>query len=538
MGGEKRSRCLTCLSIRGFMFLIAGLVALFWLAGFLYSTARIREMHGLIQEVKNYDRPILEAGEKTLTAFGKVKGAFLMAFLTRDPAELEAARKYLSETRAEIAKTEELARKRNDGKILENARRLRELLAILEAELSSGKEAILNSEVNLSLELKDLLRTLNQSETRVYRLAQEMLKSRYHNLDLSLEKQRSLGRKMLAQNSILFGVSVFLALVLILWISGLLRAEARDLLKVAEAVGRKDLRVRVDLPERSSNEVHMVGRAVNQVISNLREFLACIQEGIAHISSASEEFSAVVTQNVEHSQQAFQNVKDLLDYTEKLKDQISEIKVSLDQLTEAVNEISRNATETSQESDQALKEVEAATEVLRQLTQEIQNISSSADLIQNIAEQTNLLALNATIEAARAGEAGKGFAVVANEVKELSRSSADSAKEIRDRVQALIARGREMEENMQRVLEGINRTRERTVSVASAVEEQTAVISEVAETLSQISERMGTLDRITEELRRRTEEAEQATADMKQGAEDLARTATLLQKEVQQYQVK
>ena len=538
MNGRKKTRCFTCLSVRGFMLLVAGVVALFWLCGFLYSTARLREMQGMIAEVRNYDRPILEAGEKTLTAFGKVKGAFLMAFLTRNPAELEAARKYLAETRAEIAKTEELARERNDGKILENARRLRELLATLEEELSSGRKAILNSEVNLSPELRDLLRTLNRSEARVYSLAQEMLKSRYHNLDLSLERQERLGRRMLVQNSVLFGVSVFIALSLILWISGLLRAEARDLLRVAESVGRKDLRVEVDLPEKSANEIHMVGRAVNQVVTNLREFLARIQEGIAHISSASEEFSAVVTQNVDHSQQAFENVKDLLSYTENLKNQISEIQLSLNQLTEAVNEISRNATETSQESDQALKEVQAATEVLRHLTQEIQNISSSADLIQNIAEQTNLLALNATIEAARAGEAGKGFAVVANEVKELSRSSADSAKEIRDRVQALISRGREMEENMQRVLESINRTRERTVGVASAVEEQTAVISEVAETLNRISERMATLDRITEELRRRTEEAESATEDMKQGAEDLARTATMLQKEAQEYRVK
>ncbi len=535
---EKRWRCLTCFSLRTFMFLVAGLVAVFWALGFVFASFKVETMQHLMARIQGYDRPLLEAGEKTLRDFGRVKGAFLMAFLTRDPARLAEARRYLEETRRVISRTETLARQRNDSRILEQTRQLKALLSDLEDRLARGRQAILNSQVNLSPQLAELLKTLNQSEARVYALASNMLAARYKALDRALEEQRHLGQRLLLENALLFGGSVLVAALLVLWISGLLRREARDLLAVAERVSRRDLRVEVDLPEHSSNEIHLVGRAMNTMIRNLRDFIGRVQEGIAQISSASEEFSAVVTQNVDHSQQAFGNVRELLEYTERLRNQISEIQLSLNQLTEAVNEISRNATETSQESDQAHEQVRAAGEVLRLLTEEIQKISHSADLIQDIAEQTNLLALNATIEAARAGEAGKGFAVVANEVKELSRSSADSAKEIRNRVQALSHRGEEMEKNMSYVLESISRTRERTVGVASAVEEQTAVISEVAQTLNQISERMEVLDQITGELRQRTEEAEQASEEMKKGAEDLARTATLLQKEVDQYQVR
>lgn len=106
-------------------------------------------------------------------------------------------------------------------------------------------------------------------------------------------------------------------------------------------------------------------------------------------------------------------------------------------------------------------------------------------LIQGIAEQTNLLALNATIEAARAGEAGKGFAVVANEVKSLAtqtgRATDDIRKQVDDMVQAMkssvaaIGQINEVIERMATISEG----------VSSAMDEQSAVTSEISENVHQ-----------------------------------------------------
>ncbi len=62
------------------------------------------------------------------------------------------------------------------------------------------------------------------------------------------------------------------------------------------------------------------------------------------------------------------------------------------------------------------------------------------DIIKKIAQQTNLLGLNASIEAARSGEAGKGFKVVAEEIRKLSISTRESV------------------ENIERIVEDINKT--------------------------------------------------------------------------------
>jgi uncharacterized protein YoxC len=59
-------------------------------------------------------------------------------------------------------------------------------------------------------------------------------------------------------------------------------------------------------------------------------------------------------------------------------------------------------------------------------------------LVAEVAAQTNLLGLNAAIEAARAGELGRGFGVVADEIRRLSQTVKDSAKQVRGKVDEIL----------------------------------------------------------------------------------------------------
>jgi|GEM_PF-3164727 len=321
------------------------------------------------------------------------------------------------------------------------------------------------------------------------------------------------------------------------WIASVMRGEAQKVVEVAQKISNKDLRVDLDIPERSENEVHIIGKAVKQIVENIRDILGYMRNTITRFSQAADKFTRIVEQNVAATNETFDNIAQVANYMEKLKSQISNINTSLAQLTEAVNEISRNANETSQAASKANEQAGVTRKILNHLIQEIENIKASAGLIQNIAEQTNLLALNATIEAARAGEAGKSFAVVANEVKELSNNSAKSADEINERVTALIDRGQEMEKGMKQIEEVISITNDRTINVASAVEEQTSTISELANNVSSIDKELGTLKSVMEELKRRAEEATKMTEEIKSTSRELYQISEMLQGEVVKYQV-
>ena len=162
-------------------------------------------------------------------------------------------------------------------------------------------------------------------------------------------------------------------------------------------------------------------------------------------------------------------------------------------------------------------------------------VSAVVSIITAIAEQTNLLALNATIEAARAGEAGKGFAVVANEVKELAQETAKATEDIARRVEAIQGDTSGAVAAIGRISEVIGQINDYQLTIASAVEEQTATTNEMSRSVGEAADGSGQIATNIGGVSGAADATNEALGQTRIAVEELARMAAELRTTVSRF---
>ncbi|HWA16649.1 MAG TPA: methyl-accepting chemotaxis protein, partial [Gemmatimonadales bacterium] len=164
---------------------------------------------------------------------------------------------------------------------------------------------------------------------------------------------------------------------------------------------------------------------------------------------------------------------------------VTTVAAGTEEMDASIREIAKNASEAARVATQAVTAAQETNATVAQLGESSIKIGKVIKTITAIAEQTNLLALNATIEAARAGEAGRGFAVVANEVKELAKETARATEEIGPMVEAIQADTTNAVSAIKAIGEIITQINSIQISIAGAVEEQTATTNEMSRNVAE-----------------------------------------------------
>lgn len=262
---------------------------------------------------------------------------------------------------------------------------------------------------------------------------------------------------------------------------------------------------------------------ITELSSGFNSFVAKIHSSIKEVSQVSAE---LIT-SIENTKQLSEGAGHII---EAQKGETTQIATAINEMGTTISEMARNASIAAESAHQGHNEVSSgidivqsniesmsalshnvnsASAVIANLADQTDKIGAIIDVINGISEQINLLALNAAIEAARAGDQGRGFAVVADEVRSLAHRTNQSTIEIQEMIVQLQQGTKEAVDvmntgqnssqlsleltgNVGGSLEAIQQTistiNDINTQVATATEEQNAVVSDIGLNIEKISE--------------------------------------------------
>lgn len=188
---------------------------------------------------------------------------------------------------------------------------------------------------------------------------------------------------------------------------------------------------------------------VNQVVEETNQRANDTSATMEELAASMEEVSATVGYVSENTREAENSVGDMVDKA------VNGTKFA-EEIRNRAEELRKLAQDSRASADGMIKGFDVTLNASIEDSRQIEQIGNLTADILGIASKTNLLALNASIEAARAGEAGKGFAVVADEIRQLADSSKETAGNIQQISESVVAAVMTLAENAGNLVKFIN----------------------------------------------------------------------------------
>lgn len=174
------------------------------------------------------------------------------------------------------------------------------------------------------------------------------------------------------------------------------------------------------------------------------------------VNDASEQVLAGSENLAQASQSVAEGATDQAAAVEELQATIDELSNGIRATADELDESYKEAYKYAEFAEHSRTDMTAMMTSMQRISETSEKIGDIIAQIEDIASQTNLLSLNASIEAARAGEAGKGFAVVADEIRKLADSSRETANNIQQINEHVIAAVNELSKNSNQIVEYID----------------------------------------------------------------------------------
>jgi methyl-accepting chemotaxis protein len=382
-------------------------------------------------------------------------------------------------------------------------------------------------------------------------------------IDISVDKVNKDMHKFLVL-ILLTCLIVMIPILMFGWVlGGMCSRPINALLRKSEDVAAGDLRIVFD--EGRQDEIGRLSRGMDEMVSSLRKAFEDISHGVNTLVSSSTDLSAISGHMSSGAQKtALQsgtvaaaaeemssNVTSVAAGVEQTTSNLITVATSTDEMTSTIGEIAKNSEKARLITSDAVIQAERVTGMIRELGDAAREIGIVTETITGISAQTNLLALNATIEAARAGGAGKGFAVVANEIKELAQQTASATEDIKEKIDGIQSATAGSIQDISKISLVIREVSDIVTTIASAIEEQSAVTRDIARNIAhastgvkesneQILETSKAIQGVTREmagLSNASGEMMDASSQVQANASELKKLAEVLQSMVAKFNI-
>lgn len=259
-----------------------------------------------------------------------------------------------------------------------------------------------------------------------------------------------------------------------------------------------------------SDEINTQQMHVNEVVEETNQSANDTSATMEELAASMEEVSSMVGHVNESTRAAEISVGDAVDQA------VSGTKFA-EEIRSRAEELRKRAQDSHATADSMIKGFDVSLKASIEDSRQIEKIGNLTGDILNIASKTNLLALNASIEAARAGEAGRGFAVVADEIRVLADNSKQTAGNIQQISESVVAAVMTLAENAGSLVKFIN---ERVLPDYEILEQTGEQYLNDSITIDRMmGEMRGSMEKIGEIMRSVAESNENITNNVRESAQ-------------------
>jgi twitching motility protein PilJ len=292
----------------------------------------------------------------------------------------------------------------------------------------------------------------------------------------------------------------------------------------------------------SENITGAIADSINYTIEELRVLVGRINDAANRVTAATEIarqtsaelLTAAERQSVE-IQEAGQSALSMARSMTAVSSDAAQSAQVANQSLQAAEKGTQAVQDSIKGMNEIRNQIQETSKRIKRLGESSQEIGEIVELISDITEQTNVLALNAAIQAASAGDAGRGFTVVAEEVQRLAERSGEATKQIAAIVKTIQTDTQDavsaMEQSTQGVVEGaklsdaagqaLSEIGQVSRDLADLIQRISSSTQNQADSATQVARLMQDILRVTEQTTAGTQRTAEAVDELSALASEL-----------------